>query len=60
DSLEELYSRITEEARNQYTLAYIPEKTNRAKDYHDVEVRVKREGLTILTRNRYYTGGISR
>ncbi len=59
DSLEELYSRVAEEARNQYTLAYIPQKTNRAKDYHDVEVRVKREGLTILTRNRYYTGGIS-
>jgi hypothetical protein len=24
-----------------------------------VEVRVKREGLTIQTRNRYYTGGIA-
>jgi len=59
ESLEELYSRITEEARNEYTLAYIPQKTNRAKDYHDVEVRVKREGLTILTRNRYYTGGVA-
>ena len=30
-----------------------------AKEYHDVEVRVKREGLTILTRNRYYTGGVT-
>ena len=60
ESLQELYSRITEEARNEYTLAYVPQKTNRAKDFHDVEVRVKREGLTILTRNRYYTGGISR
>ncbi|MGB9464469.1 MAG: VWA domain-containing protein [Candidatus Acidiferrum sp.] len=60
ESLEELYSRITEEARNEYTLAYVPRDTNRAKDYHDVEVRVKREGLTILTRNRYYTGGIVR
>lgn len=60
ESMEELYSRITEEARNEYTLAYIPRETNRAKDYHDVEVRVKREGLTILTKNRYYTGGIAR
>lgn len=58
-SMEELYSRITEEARNEYTLAYVPRDTNRAKDYHDVEVRVKREGLTILTRNRYYTGGVA-
>jgi len=60
ESLEELYSRITEEARNEYTLAYVPRETNRAKDYHDVEVRVRRAGLTILTRNRYYTGGVSR
>jgi len=59
ESLQDLYSRITEEARNEYTLAYVPRETNRAKDYHDVEVRVKREGLTILTRNRYYTGGIA-
>ena len=59
ESLQDLYSRVTEEARNEYTLAYLPRDTNRAKDYHDVEVRVKREGLTILTRNRYYTGGIA-
>jgi len=59
ESLQDLYSRVTEEARNEYTLAYVPRETNRAKDYHDVEVRVKREGLTILTRNRYYTGGIA-
>lgn len=59
DSMEDLYSRVTEEARNEYTLGYIPHGTNRLKDYHDVEVRVRREGLTILTRNRYYTGGLS-
>jgi len=59
DSMSDLYSRITEEARNEYTLAYIPREVNRAKDYHDVEVRVRREGLTILTRNRYYTGGVA-
>jgi VWFA-related protein len=60
ESLEELYSRVTEEARNEYTLAYVPRETDRGKEYHDIEVRVKREGLTILTRNRYYTGGVSR
>ncbi|MGB7283962.1 MAG: VWA domain-containing protein [Candidatus Acidiferrum sp.] len=62
ESMEDLYSRITEEARNEYTLAYIPrgiKGADNAKDYHDVEVRVRREGLTILTRNRYYTAGIT-
>ena len=56
EAMQDLYSRITEEARNQYTLAYIPRGTNRGKDYHDIEVRVRRQGLTILTKNRYYTG----
>ncbi len=59
ESLQDLYSRVTEEARNEYTLAYIPRDTSRVKEYHDVEVRVKREGLTILTRNRYYSGAIA-
>jgi VWFA-related protein len=59
DSMSELYSRITEEARNEYTLAYTPHGTSRLKDDHEVEVRVKREGLTIYTRNHYYTGGVA-
>ena len=58
ETLEELYSRVSEEARNQYTIAYIPRGTDRGADVHNVEVRVKREGLTIKTRDRYYTGQI--
>ena len=54
--MEELYSRVTEEARNQYTLVYSPTGTDRSKDYHSIEVRVKREGLTLLTREGYYSG----
>jgi VWFA-related protein len=53
-ALEELYSRITEQARNQYTLGYNPRGNDRGKDYHTVEVRVRREGLSILTREGYY------
>lgn len=60
ETMQDLYSRITEEARNEYTLAYVPRETNRGKEYHDIEVRVRREGLTILTKSRYYSGGISR
>ncbi|HXM92581.1 MAG TPA: VWA domain-containing protein [Candidatus Dormibacteraeota bacterium] len=55
-TMEELYSRVTEEARNQYTLAYSPTGTNRALDYHSIEVRVKREGLTVDAREGYYAG----
>jgi len=58
--MEELYSRVTEEARNQYTLAYSPMGTDREEKYHSIEVRVRREGLTILTRQGYYSGAIAR
>src|ERR1700674_4777801 len=56
ETLEVLYSRISEEARNQYTIAYVPRGTDRSADVYSVEVRVKREGLTIKTRDKYYSG----
>jgi VWFA-related protein len=59
-TMEELYSRVTEEARNQYTLAYSPTGTNRSSEYHSIEVRVKREGLTVDTREGYYSGAAPR
>ena len=57
-SFEEFYSRLTEEARNQYTLAYIPRGTDPKVDYHSIEVRVKREGLDIKTKDGYYSGQV--
>lgn len=59
-AMEELYARVTEEARNQYTLAYAPAGTARGAEYHAIEVRVKREGLTILAREGYYAGATPR
>jgi Ca-activated chloride channel family protein len=59
-AMEELYAKVTEEARNQYTLAYAPSGTDRASEYHSIEVRVRREGLTILTREGYYAGAVPR
>jgi Ca-activated chloride channel homolog len=59
-AMEELYSRVTEEARNQYVLAYAPTGTDRSLEYHSIEVRVRREGLKILTREGYYVGAMAR
>jgi VWFA-related protein len=59
-AMEELYSRVTEEARNQYTLYYYSNGTDRGAEYHTIEVRVKREGLTILTREGYFSGAVPR
>jgi VWFA-related protein len=51
----EFYSRIAEEARNQYILYYSP-KGDRKVDYHTIEVRVRREGLQVHARQGYYGG----
>jgi VWFA-related protein len=54
ENLEELYARVSEQARNQYTIAYSGAHTDRSKLYHSIEVRVKRPGLSLLTRDGYY------
>jgi VWFA-related protein len=54
-AMERLYARITEEARHEYTLAYVPRGNNRNASYHKVEVRTTRENVTVKTRQGYYT-----
>lgn len=54
ENLESLYARVSEQARNQYTIAYSGAHTDRSKPYHSIEVRVKRPGLSLLARDGYY------
>src|SRR6516162_4562789 len=54
-SFSDFYSRISEEARNQYVLVYSPQG-DRKVDYHSIEVRVRRPNVEILTRKGYYGG----
>ncbi|HEX3375490.1 MAG TPA: VWA domain-containing protein [Candidatus Acidoferrales bacterium] len=54
ENLEGLYARVAEQARNQYTIAYSGSHTDKSKPYHSIEVRVKRPGLSLLTRDGYY------
>jgi VWFA-related protein len=53
--IEKLYSQITEEARHEYTLAYVPRGTSSTSTYHKVEVQVSRPAVTVKTRQGYYT-----
>jgi len=57
--LERLYSDLTEEARNQYTLTFSPQGIHTDQDYHDIEVRVRRPGLHIRARGGYYQSAIA-
>jgi hypothetical protein len=49
-AMEKLYAKITEEARHEYTLAYVPRGNIQSTDFHRVEVRTMRTGLITQTR----------
>jgi VWFA-related protein len=52
-AIERTYARLTEVARNQYTLGYVT-RTTPASNYRTIEVRVKRPGLKVYARDGYY------
>lgn len=54
NSIEEAYSQITSEARNQYTLGYVPQATKGSSAYRSIEVLVDKGGLNIYTKSGYY------
>lgn len=58
--LPKLYAQVSEEARHQYTIGYLPAGTDRGKSYHSIEVRIRRAGLSLLTRDGYYPSGVAR
>jgi VWFA-related protein len=57
--LERLYSDVTEQARNQYTLTFSPEDIPKGQDFHEIEVRVERPGLNVETRRGFYLSAVS-
>jgi VWFA-related protein len=52
-TIEEAYSRITDRARNQYTLGYNTRATA-SSTYRNIEVRVHRANLTVIAKQGYY------
>ncbi|MGD0957022.1 MAG: VWA domain-containing protein [Candidatus Acidiferrales bacterium] len=59
EDLERLYSDVTEQARNEYTLTFSPQEADRTKDFHSIEVRVERPGLSVIARDGYYQSAIA-
>jgi VWFA-related protein len=57
DNLEEIYSQIVEELRNQYILAYTPDPVDEAGGYHKIVLKTGKSDLTVSTREGYYTAG---
>ena len=59
DQMEKLYSRITEQARHEYTLAYVPRGHQTVSNYHVVRVETTRDGLSVETRRGYYEQSVA-
>lgn len=53
DAIEQTYARVTEEARNQYTIGYTTRATP-STSHRTIEVRVDRPGLKVFAREGYY------
>jgi VWFA-related protein len=53
-ALDEIYDAINEELRNQYSLGYVPDKTDASPGYHKIHLTVKQKDLVVQTREGFY------
>jgi VWFA-related protein len=57
EPVEQIYSQIEEELRNQYSLGYTPDRGGAAEPgYHKIQVAAKPKDLTVQARDGYYGG----
>jgi VWFA-related protein len=57
EPVEQIYSQIQEELRNQYSLGYTPDRGGAAESgYHKILVAAKPKDLTVQARDGYYGG----
>ena len=54
--IDQIYDRIQEELRNQYSLGYTPDRANSAEGYRKIRLMTKQKGLIVQTRDGYYAG----
>jgi VWFA-related protein len=52
-TLDEIYARIEEELRSQYSLGYTPD-AGAVSGYRTIKIAVSRKGLTVRGRDGYY------
>jgi VWFA-related protein len=54
--IEEIYAQIEQELRNQYSLAYTPDRPGDDSTYHLIHVTVNQKDLIVQAREGYYSG----
>ena len=53
--VDQIYSQIEEELRNQYSLGYTPERGGAPDDgYHKIQLTTKQKDLVVQSREGYY------
>jgi VWFA-related protein len=54
ETIDQIYSEIDEELRNQYALGYTPDKTDASMGYHKIQLTTKQKDATVQTREGFY------
>jgi VWFA-related protein len=54
EPIDQIYTEIDEELRNQYALGYTPEKPDATPGYHKIHLVTKQKDLVVQTREGYY------
>lgn len=55
-TVDQIYSQIEEELRNQYSLGYTSDRPDNEGGYRKIQVTVKQKGLVVQARDGYYPG----
>jgi VWFA-related protein len=55
-TIDEIYTAIDEELRNQYSLGYTPEKADAEPGYHKIQLAIKQKDLIVQTRDGFFIG----
>jgi VWFA-related protein len=56
ETIDQIYSEIEEELRNQYALGYTPDKADADVGHHKIELTVKQKDAVVQTREGFYIG----
>jgi VWFA-related protein len=55
DPIENIYSRIEDALRNQYSIGYTPEPKGASGQYRKIKLSAKQPGRVVQTRQGYYS-----
>lgn len=55
ETIDQIYSKIEDDLRNQYSIGYSPDKTDTSAGYHKIHLTTKQKDLTVQARDGYYS-----